>query len=147
MQAHRIAALFFGAWGVLHIFFGGAMLVAGGTGSAADAARLVATAAPDLVGEPSAAVGGLIMQHAWNLLMFGGIATGLAVLNWKREALIMNAVITSAADIGFVVFVLVPGHIAIADGALGPVLWIGGLVATGFAYTMGGVKGVARVSG
>ncbi len=133
MRAHRVAAVFYGAWGALHVAFGLMMLIAGLSGTGGDAARIVATAAPEAVGEPAAAVGGIILQHAWNLLMFGVIVGALAVWNWRREALVINTVIASAADIGFIAFVLIPGHITLADGLLGPILWIGGVIATGFA--------------
>lgn len=54
-----------------------------------------------------------------------GIAVGVS-LNWKNSRLgyWLNLIVVSAADIGFIVFVLIPGYIPFMPGALGPILWI-----------------------
>jgi len=36
----------------------------------------------------------------------------------------MNLAIVGAADIGLIVFLLLPGHMAISDGIPGPALWV-----------------------
>jgi hypothetical protein len=78
-------------------------------------------------------VQGLIYQHAWNLLFFAvfSIIVGLW-LNWKNDRLgyWLNLVVVSAADVGFVVFVLIPGHVPMVPGGVGPLLWI---LAVGFS--------------
>jgi len=33
-------------------------------------------------------------------------------------------VVISAADIGFIVYVLLPGHVPLVPGGLGPLLWV-----------------------
>jgi len=38
--------------------------------------------------------------------------------------------VISAADIGFIVFVLMPGYVPMNPGALGPILWIIALALT-----------------
>jgi len=47
-------------------------------------------------------------------------------LNWKNSRLgyWLNLIVVSAGDIGFVVFVLVPGYIPFMPGAIGPILWV-----------------------
>jgi hypothetical protein len=72
-------------------------------------------------------VQGRIYQDAWNLLFFAlfGIAVGV-ILNWKNSRLgyWLNLIVVSAGDIGYIGFVLIPGHVPFMPGALGPILWI-----------------------
>jgi hypothetical protein len=72
-------------------------------------------------------VQGRIYQDAWNLLFFAlfGIVVGV-FLNWKNSRLgyWLNLVVVSAGDIGYIVFVLIPGFVPLMPGALGPILWI-----------------------
>jgi hypothetical protein len=70
---------------------------------------------------------GRIYQDAWNLLFFAlfGIVVGVC-LNWKNSRLgyWLNLIVVSAGDIGYIVFVLIPGYVPFMPGALGPILWI-----------------------
>lgn len=70
---------------------------------------------------------GRIYQHAWNLLFFAlfAIVVGGA-LNWKNSltGYWLNLVVVSAADMGFIVAVLIPGYVPLVPGGLGPALWI-----------------------
>ena len=47
-------------------------------------------------------------------------------LNWKnsRPGYWLNLVVISAADIGFIVTVLVPGYLPLIPGLIGPLLWL-----------------------
>lgn len=70
---------------------------------------------------------GRIFQDAWNLLFFAIFAIVVAIFfNWKnsRRGYWMNLTVVSAGDIGYIVFVLVPGYVPFMPGALGPILWI-----------------------
>lgn len=70
---------------------------------------------------------GRIFQDAWNLLFFAIFAIVVAIFfNWKNSRLgyWMNLTVVSAGDIGYIVFVLVPGYVPFMPGALGPILWI-----------------------
>ncbi len=70
---------------------------------------------------------GRILQDAWNLLFFAIFAIVVAIFfNWKNSRLgyWMNLTVVSAGDIGYIVFVLVPGYVPFMPGALGPILWI-----------------------
>jgi len=60
-----------------------------------------------------------------------GRAGAIAVtLNWQNDiaGYWINPVAVSAIDLGFVLFVLLPGHIRLRHGLPGPVLWILGVV-------------------
>jgi len=81
---------------------------------------------------------GRIFQHAWNLLFFAVFAIVIAVtMNWKnsRGGFWLNLYVISAADIGFIAFVLVPGYAPMMPGALGPILWLIALALTALGIT------------
>jgi hypothetical protein len=112
MTFAKIGATSYIIWGLLHI------------GAALDEFRLGSTLEPRLVQ-------GKINQGAWDLLFFALFAIVVAVkYNWKNDSLgyWLNLIVVSAADIGFIIFVLLPGHLALFPGILGPVFWIGGAV-------------------
>lgn len=73
---------------------------------------------------------GRVLQNAWNLLWFSIIAIAAAVgLNWRNDARgwLVNLVIVSVADLGFILFVLMPGYVSMWPGLTGPVFWLLGL--------------------
>jgi len=76
-------------------------------------------------------VKGKINQGAWDLLFFALFAIVVAVrFNWKNDSLgyWLNLIVVSAADIGFIIFVLLPGYVDVFPGILGPIFWVLGLV-------------------
>jgi len=104
----RLGAVTYVLWGLLHI----------------QAARLVYILGQTV--EPGM-VQGRIFQNAWNLLFFALFGIIVAIfLNWKNSRLgyWLNLIVVSAADIGFIVAVLIPGYVPLVPGALGPALWI-----------------------
>ena len=127
--AHKIGAVFYVLWGVLHIGFGAWMIYALNTGGAAAVMAIIGTGVPaeTLPQELDPVTSATIAQHSWNILWFGifGVVVG-AFLNWKNSiaGYWANLAVVSAADSGFVVTVMLPGYIAIADGIEGPALWI-----------------------
>jgi hypothetical protein len=133
MSAHRLGAIFFALWGLMHVAFGSQMLMLNASGSAKavlDAfyldTGLVPT--PDQLGSTLDAI---FNQHAWNLLWFGLASTVVAVaFNWRnsRGGYWANMVLIAAADLGFIVAVMMPGFIDFWIGIWGPVLWIAGAI-------------------
>ena len=104
----KLGAITYILWGILHI----------------EAARRVYVLAQTL--DPGM-VQGRIYQDAWNLLFFALFGVVVAVcLNWKNSRLgyWLNIIVVSAGDIGYIVFVLIPGYVPFMPGALGPILWI-----------------------
>jgi hypothetical protein len=76
-------------------------------------------------------VQGRIFQDAWNLLFFALFGTVIAIkYNWHNSKLgyWLNFVVVSSGDIGFVIFLLVPGYLPLMPGVLGPLLWLLALV-------------------
>jgi hypothetical protein len=105
---HRIGAILYALWGALHLM------------AAAEAYRLA-------IGAGAGPIQGRLLQNAWHLAVFAVVALVVAIaMNWRnsRTGDWINLVAVSAADIGFVIFVVVPGYIAPFPGLLGPALWL-----------------------
>lgn len=123
----RLGSISYILWGILHI----------------EAARKVYMLGQGL---DAGMVQGRVYQDAWNLLFFALFGIIVAVFfNWKnsRRGYWLNLVVVSAGDIGFILFLLVPGYIPLMPGALGPLLWI---VAVVFS-TVGIVSGAKGGTG
>jgi hypothetical protein len=114
----KLGAIAYLLWGLLHL----------------NAARLVWQASHSLdVGF----IQGRVQQLSWDLLFFAIFSIVVAVtMNWKnsRCGYWLNLIIVSAADIGFVLFVLLPGHAPMNPAALGPILWVVAVVFSTLAY-------------
>ncbi len=112
---HRIGAVMYVIWGVLHL----------------NAALLVYKLGQAL--EPGM-VQGRVFQDAWNLLIFALVAIVVAAwLNWRNSRLgyWINLIAITATDVGFIALVLVPGYVSLWPGLLGPAFWVlGGVFAT-----------------
>jgi hypothetical protein len=78
-------------------------------------------------------VQGRVIQDAFNLAAFSvfGFATA-ALLNWRNHAwgYWINLGVISVADVGFILFVVLPGYLPLWPGLLGPLFWASGLVLT-----------------
>jgi hypothetical protein len=75
----------------------------------------------------SSIVQGRVFQDGWNLLFFSIIAISVAAtLNWRNSVwgYWINFVTVGIADIGFILFVLVPGYTPVWPSILGPVFWV-----------------------
>ena len=104
----KLGAVTYVLWGLLHI----------------QAARLVYALGASL--EPGM-IQGRIYQDAWNLLFFALFGIVVAVwLNWNNSRLgyWLNLIVVTAADLGFIFYVLVPGYAPLVPAGLGPLLWI-----------------------
>ena len=104
----KLGSITYVLWGILHI----------------EAARKVFVLGQTL---ESGMVQGRIFQDAWNLLFFAIFGIGVGIfLNWKNSRLgyWLNLTVVSAGDIGYIVFVLIPGYVPLMPGALGPILWV-----------------------
>lgn len=116
----RIGASLYVIWGLLHVI----------------AAQKVYQLALNL--EPGM-VQGRMVQNAWNLLFFALFSIVVAVfMNWRNTKVgyWLNLIVVSAADIGFIIAILMPGHLPLIPGVIGPTIW---LLALGFS-TIGILK-------
>ena len=104
----KLGSITYVLWGILHI----------------EAARKVYVLGQTL---DAGMVQGRIFQDAWSLLFFAVFGIVVAIfLNWKNSRLgyWLNLAVVSAGDIGYILFVLVPGYVPFMPGALGPILWV-----------------------
>ena len=113
----KIASGLYVVWGLLHI-------------QAAYDAFLLGTTVNQGI------IQGKIFQDAWNLLFFALFSIIVAcIFNWKNSRLgyWLNLVVVSVADIGFIIFVLIPGNVAFLTGILGPVFWVSAAIFSSIA--------------
>jgi hypothetical protein len=115
----RIGAVFYILWGVLHV-------IAGLQG---------------FINPPEQAAVGYVaaslMQHSYNLIWFGVVSVIIAVFwIWRldKTGYWMNLVLVSLADIGWLVFVVFPGHYDFVEGMIGPILWAFAVVFTTLGF-------------
>jgi len=111
---YRAGAVCYVIWGLLHL----------------EAARNVYALGSTL---DQGMVQGRVYQDAWNLVYFAVFAIVVAaVFNWKnsRWGYWLNFVTVGVTDIGFIMVILVPGHLPLFPGALGPALWVAGAALT-----------------
>ena len=107
-MAHKIGAVLYLLWGVLHIK------------AAIATYQLGATLEPGLVQ-------GRVYQDAWNLVFFAIAVSLIAIiLNWRNSRLgfWLNLGIASVTDLGFIIHILLPGYLPFIPGIAGPVLWL-----------------------
>jgi hypothetical protein len=107
----RAGAFFYILWGLLHIYAAYTVFQLGNN-------------------QPPGMVQGKLHQEAWNLLWLSVFAIVVAVrLNWHNSRLgyWLNLIVVSMTDIGFIIFVLLPGY---STDLIGPILWLLGAICT-----------------
>ena len=126
----RIGAAFYVLWGLLHY-------------SAAYGVYQLAQSIPATIEQ------GRLEQLAFYLASFSTAGIALATLNWRNSRLGFwcNAVLLGIGDIPFILFVLVPGYVAVWPGIAGPALWIAGMACTAIAQVpMSGTVSEAKLA-
>ncbi len=84
-----------------------------------------------------------VFQDAWSLLFFALVGMVVAIkFNWQNDRLgyWINLTTVSVTDIGFIAFVLIPNHIPIFPGILGPVFWVLGVLFSTIGIFQSGKK-------
>jgi len=75
-------------------------------------------------------VQGRLFQGAFYVAIFAAVAVIVALgFNWRnsRAGYWVNLLTVSTADIPFVIFIVLPGHMTGLEALLGPSLWIAGV--------------------
>ncbi|MEP1144496.1 MAG: hypothetical protein ABJH52_12320 [Henriciella sp.] len=114
----KVAAVLWVVWGLVHMAAGIIVIpsdVSGGFQAIADAVP-----PEDLQADYHAAVGGILNQHGWNLF-WGGLVTVVgAVFIWRGNmtAIWVTGMVGGLLDIGYLVFVDVPGYVHFMPGTL-----------------------------
>jgi hypothetical protein len=92
------------------------------------------------LGAASYAVWALLhLQDARNLACFSAAGIGVALtLNWRNNRWgWINLAVIGVADIGFIIFVLLPGYLPPWPGLLEPLVWLVGLALTTISLAQG----------
>jgi hypothetical protein len=107
--AAKIGGVLYVVWGVLHLI-------------AAWGIHVLAASVP------SGLTYGRLEQAAWNLAVFALLAMVLGVaLNWKNDKIgyWINLIVVGVVDLGFVIFVIVPGYVSASAASLaGPIVYL-----------------------
>ncbi|MEO1732689.1 MAG: hypothetical protein AAFR45_03535 [Pseudomonadota bacterium] len=114
----KIAAALWVIWGLVHILAGVIVLSSDATGAIQAIADGVDPAT--LVGDYPAALNGILNQHGWNLLWFGVATLVGAIFIWRGTltAIWVTALVGGMADIGYFVFVDLPGFVNFVPGTI-----------------------------
>ncbi len=114
----RIAAILWIIWGAVHVLAGGIVL----SGDATAGVQAIADAVPpeSLAIDYPAALGGILNQHGWNLAWFGLATIIGAVFIWraKTTAIWVTGLIGGMADLGYLLFVDLPGYVNFVPGTV-----------------------------
>lgn len=126
---HKIGAVFYVLWGVLHVGFGALVLYRLATEGGTAALAQIGTAVPpsQLPSRLPDVASGVLAQHAWNLIVFGVFSTVVAcVWNWRnsRTGYWLNLGVVSGADLAFLCAIVIPRYDTLIDGLAGPILWL-----------------------
>jgi len=133
IMALKVAGVLWVIWGLVHAFFGVAIISMDASGGFAAIAAGVSPGA--LSADYHPAIEGILNQHAWNLLWFGVVTTIGGVMIWRRNmvAIWVTSMVGGLADLGYLIFVDFPGYATFFPGTLmtliaGSAIVIGGWV-------------------
>lgn len=122
-RSHKVGAIFYALWGIVHII-GGAALVKAALSSPVRALALLATASPreQLPAIDSPLVGSILAYYGWLLVVFGALALVIGIrLNWRNDpaGYWINLGMVGGVDLGLLLLLLMPGYIPWRDGMIG----------------------------
>lgn len=132
--ALKIATILWVIWGLVH-FAAGIIVLSGSTtegfqaiSDAVDPALLIADYHP--------AVGGIQDQHAWNLAWFGLATIIGAIFIWRqnRTAIWVTAMVGGLADLGYFLFLDLPGFVHFIPGTLMTLVSGSAILITAWVY-------------
>lgn len=113
-------------WGLLHVVGGASLMVAAASDPPAALRSLGSAAmAGDLPADPGRVTQAVIGFHGLNLLWAGLAVTILSLVwTWRRypRGVPTSLFIAAAADIGLIVYLLIPGLMNVYEGVWGPLL-------------------------
>lgn len=140
-HAHKIAAICYLLWGLLHVLGGGLLLSASGNGideflqaQTGTEGLVLAQAGSSAINEPAAAITQSVFSyHSFNIIWIGLVVSTVALfLNWKNSTtgFWINLLLVGFTDLGLVIFLIRPGILTFGQGSPGLLLF---LIASVFA--------------
>lgn len=117
LTTYRIGAICYFIWGVLHLPIGYSVYQGG-------------------LELESGIVRGRVLQMGFYLGIAGLVAIAISRWNWtnNRNAYWVNLILTTAIDLGFILFLLVPGYVPLSRGLPAPIIWVLGVVFSTMGY-------------
>ncbi|MEM7462445.1 MAG: hypothetical protein AAF362_07150 [Pseudomonadota bacterium] len=114
----RIVAVLWIIWGLVHALAGVMVMTSDTSGGFAAIADAVDSAL--LTTDYHPAIGGILNQHAWNLLWFGVVTVIGGVMIWRGNmtAIWVTGMIGGLADLGYLLFVDLPGYVNFFPGTV-----------------------------
>lgn len=114
----KVIAVLWVIWGLVHVLAG--VIVLSGDATAGFQAIADAVSPETLVHAYEPAVGGILNQHGWNLGWFGlaTIIGGVFIWRGAMTALWVTGMIGGLADLGYLLFVDVPGYVNFFPGTV-----------------------------
>lgn len=106
----KVASILWVIWGLVHAFAGIMVMASDASGGFQGINDAID---PELLAaDYHAGVGGVLNQHAWNLLWIGVVTTIGGILIWRRSltAIWVTGMIGGLTDLGYFIFVDLPGH-------------------------------------
>lgn len=116
--ALKISAILWMIWGLVHML-AGVLTIAQPTGAGfAGIADAMDPASFDIA--YAAGTDGILRQHGWNLLWGGAVTVIGALFIWRASvtAIWVTAMVGGLLDIGYFVFMDVPGYVNFAPGTI-----------------------------
>ena len=117
-NALKVSSVLWVVWGLVHIFAG--FIVLSGDANAGFSAIADAVAPETVQHDYAPAVGGILNQHGWNLSWFGLATVVGAVFIWQKNltAIWVTGMVGGLADLGYLLFVDLPGYVSFFPGTL-----------------------------
>lgn len=114
----KVATVLWVVWGLVHALAGVMVLSSDASGGFQAIADAVDPSSLVYAYEP--AVGGILNQHAWNLLWFGVVTIVGGIFIWRANmtAIWVTAMVGGLADLGYLLFVDFPGYVNFFPGTV-----------------------------
>jgi hypothetical protein len=145
---YRLGAVAYIFWGILHLIGSTLALWFTYLSTAPTWAGILVGVVPGGWTNLEDSTMAIIRHHSWDVALFGLFAVVTAsCLNWRnsRSGWLANLVVISIVDTGFILFVLIPGHIEFWLGLVGPALWALGAILTTIGIARAPVERRRRV--
>ncbi len=117
-SALKLSAILWVIWGIVHVFAGVIILTSDATGGFQAIADAIAP--ETLAHDYALAVGGILNQHGWNLGWIGLATIIGAIFIWRENltAIWVTGMVGGLADVGYLLFVDIPGYVNFFPGTL-----------------------------
>ena len=117
-SALKLSAILWVIWGIVHVFAGVIILTSDATGGFQAIADAIAP--ETLAHDYAPAVGGILNQHGWNLGWIGLATIIGAIFIWRENltAIWVTGMVGGLADVGYLLFVDIPGYVNFFPGTL-----------------------------